>query len=117
MSAKYIDDISRRSCSIMKNGQQFLASLFIGKEKLGSEGYRDETVHRTLSPNLDYPYSRFSKEAERSIYQMAYNKLENPRQPLQSQVLLANFMYKYLEILEAEGLAEIEEREAHDKHR
>lgn len=78
MNAKYIDDISRRSCSIMKNGQQFLASLFIGKEKLGSEGYRDETVHRTLSPNLDYPYSRFSKEAERSIYQMAYNKLEKP---------------------------------------
>lgn len=57
--------------------------------------------YRPLRPDVDYSWTRFPLLEERAIYRMAHIKLANPRRSLHSQVLLSNFMYNYLAIVQA----------------
>ncbi|RFN48524.1 hypothetical protein FIE12Z_7232 [Fusarium flagelliforme] len=61
----------------------------------------EEPVYKPLVPDVDYHWTRFPLLEERAIYRMAHIKLANPRRPLHSQVLLSNFMYSYLAIVQA----------------
>ncbi len=45
---------------------------------------------------LDY---RFPIHIERAIYRLSHLKLADPRRPLRQQVLLSNFMYAYLNLV------------------
>ena len=103
----------RKTNSKKEKDGNFLTSLFSGgrrkSEKESGSGRKaharqisEEPVYRPLRPNIDYPYTRFKMAEERAIYRMAHIKLANPRRPLQSQVLLSNFMYNYLAIVQAE---------------
>ncbi|KAJ4858552.1 activator of mitotic machinery cdc14 phosphatase activation c-term domain-containing protein [Trichoderma breve] len=67
------------------------------KEKDG----KDIVPYKPLQPDVDYNWSRFPLLEERAIYRMAHIKLANPRRSLHSQVLLSNFMYSYLAIVQA----------------
>lgn len=67
-----------------------------GKKQPIIRGLTPEPPRRSLLPDIDYNWTRFSILEERAIYRMAHMKLANPRRPLQSQVLLSNFMYSYL---------------------
>ncbi|KAG5926003.1 hypothetical protein E4U42_003738 [Claviceps africana] len=58
-------------------------------------------VYKPLQPDVDYNWTRFPLLEERAIYRMAHIKLANSRRPLLSQVLLSNFMYSYLAIVQA----------------
>lgn len=44
-------------------------------------------------------YHRFPLHIERAIYRLSHMKLANPRRPLRQQVLLSNFMYAYLNVV------------------
>lgn len=44
-------------------------------------------------------YHRFPLHIERAIYRLSHLKLANPRRPLVQQVLLSNFMYAYLDLI------------------
>ena len=72
-----------------------------GKKKNHQLRVVEEAPFRALRPDIDYPYSRFPLLEERAIYRMAHIKLANPRRSLHSQVLLSNFMYSYLAIVQA----------------
>ncbi|TQN72166.1 Protein zds1 [Colletotrichum shisoi] len=61
----------------------------------------EEVPYRPLKPDVDYHWTRFPLLEERAIYRMAHIKLANPRRSLLSQVLLSNFMYNYLAIVQA----------------
>lgn len=61
----------------------------------------DEPIYKPMQPDVDYNWTRFPLLEERAIYRMAHIKLANPRRPLLSQVLLSNFMYSYLAIVQA----------------
>ncbi|KAF4452717.1 SNF5-component of SWI SNF transcription activator complex [Fusarium albosuccineum] len=61
----------------------------------------EEPVYKPLVPDVDYHWTRFPLLEERAIYRMAHIKLANPRRSLLSQVLLSNFMYSYLAIVQA----------------
>jgi hypothetical protein len=61
----------------------------------------EEPVYKPLVPDVDYHWTRFPLLEERAIYRMAHIKLANPRRSLHSQVLLSNFMYSYLAIVQA----------------
>ncbi|KAL6833037.1 hypothetical protein V8C40DRAFT_236732 [Trichoderma camerunense] len=61
----------------------------------------DIVPYKPLQPDVDYNWSRFPLLEERAIYRMAHIKLANPRRSLHSQVLLSNFMYSYLAIVQA----------------
>jgi hypothetical protein len=45
---------------------------------------------------LDY---RFPIHVERAIYRLSHLKLGNTKRPLRQQVLLSNFMYAYLNLV------------------
>ncbi|KAK9369996.1 hypothetical protein V1509DRAFT_675942 [Lipomyces kononenkoae] len=51
-----------------------------------------------------YYYSRFPLHVERAIYRLSHLKLANPRRPLCQQVLLSNFMYGYLELINQDSM-------------
>ncbi|KAK9240688.1 hypothetical protein V1525DRAFT_179667 [Lipomyces kononenkoae] len=51
-----------------------------------------------------YYYSRFPLHVERAIYRLSHLKLANPRRPLCQQVLLSNFMYSYLELINQDSM-------------
>ncbi|KAG5981978.1 hypothetical protein E4U55_002440 [Claviceps digitariae] len=61
----------------------------------------EQPVYKPLQPDVDYNWTRFPLLEERAIYRMAHIKLANARRPLLSQVLLSNFMYSYLAIVQA----------------
>ncbi|KAH7161553.1 hypothetical protein EDB81DRAFT_839866 [Dactylonectria macrodidyma] len=61
----------------------------------------DEPAYKPMVPDVDYHWTRFPLLEERAIYRMAHIKLANPRRSLLSQVLLSNFMYSYLAIVQA----------------
>lgn len=44
-------------------------------------------------------YNRYPLHIERAIYRLSHLKLANPRRPLAQQVLLSNFMYAYLNLI------------------
>ena len=58
--------------------------------------YNQQTVG---APVVNYYYARFPIHVERAIYRLSHIKLANPRRPLLQQVLLSNFMYGYLNLI------------------
>lgn len=95
-----------------KDGNIFTSIFGGGKRKEEKEKERstkknsllhvpDEPIYKPLQPDVDYNWTRFPLLEERAIYRMAHIKLANPRRPLLSQVLLSNFMYSYLAIVQA----------------
>lgn len=73
------------------------------RNKRGSHSLQvpEDPPYKSLQPDIDYYWSRFPLLEERAIYRMAHIKLANPRRSLLSQVLLSNFMYSYLAIVQA----------------
>lgn len=63
-------------------------------------GARTDSGNEVMdSPALNYYYTRFPIHVERAIYRLSHIKLANPRRPLLQQVLLSNFMYGYLNLI------------------
>lgn len=92
-----------------KEKESWVSTFFGGKKKNGQEKESQkkhtrlrspEPVFHQPRPDIDYHYTRFPQEHERAIYRMAHLKLANPRRPLRSQVLLSNFMYSYLALVQ-----------------
>ncbi|KAK9345087.1 hypothetical protein V1522DRAFT_139853 [Lipomyces starkeyi] len=85
-----------------------------------SSSYTDPYVGKSQSPSTPpspsraqiakgnsgrpYYYSRFPLHVERAIYRLSHLKLANPRRPLCQQVLLSNFMYSYLELINQDSM-------------
>ncbi|EEY21796.1 conserved hypothetical protein [Verticillium alfalfae VaMs.102] len=94
-----------------KEGGGLFSGLFGGGKKKGEKessskkGHHlrvsEDPIYRPLRPDVDYHWTRFPLLEERAIYRMAHIKLANPRRSLSSQVLLSNFMYNYLAIVQA----------------
>ncbi|TWU75022.1 hypothetical protein ED733_006216 [Metarhizium rileyi] len=101
----------RKSDSKKDKDGNIFSSIFGGskrkeeKEKSGKKSQHlqvpEHPVYKPLQPDVDYNWTRFPLLEERAIYRMAHIKLANPRRPLLSQVLLSNFMYSYLAIVQA----------------
>ena len=101
---------NRKSDSRKEKDGNIFSSLFGGSKKKSekesgkkshSRKVSEEPPYRPLRPDMDYPWTRFPLLEERAIYRMAHIKLANPRRSLHSQVLLSNFMYNYLAIVQA----------------
>lgn len=103
---------NRRSDSKKEKDGSIFSSIFGGSKKKEekdrsskrSQHLRvpsEQPVIKPLEPDVDYHWTRFPLLEERAIYRMAHIKLANPRRPLISQVLLSNFMYSYLAIVQA----------------
>lgn len=59
----------------------------------------DIPAHQASDKSLVMMYHRFPLHIERAIYRLSHMKLANPRRPLRQQVLLSNFMYSYLHLI------------------
>ncbi|OLL26760.1 Protein zds1 [Neolecta irregularis DAH-3] len=61
----------------------------------------DDTETQPLShpPLVRHNFVRYSLHTERAIYRLSVVKISNPRRPLVQQVLLSNFMYGYLNLI------------------
>lgn len=105
-------ETNRRSESKKEKDGSIFSSIFGGsKKKEEKEHSKKKSQHlrvpseppmvKPLEPDVDYHWTRFPLLEERAIYRMAHIKLANPRRPLLSQVLLSNFMYSYLAIVQA----------------
>lgn len=68
-------------------------------QRNGHGGWSDNGNEIMDSPALNYYYTRFPIHVERAIYRLSHIKLANPRRPLLQQVLLSNFMYGYLNLI------------------
>ncbi|KAK9460348.1 uncharacterized protein V1516DRAFT_664749 [Lipomyces oligophaga] len=68
-------------------------------------GWNKEPIEQGNAEYLDmyeprkYYYARYPIHVERAIYRLSHFKLANPRRPLWQQVVLSNFMYSYLELI------------------
>ncbi|EHK25043.1 uncharacterized protein TRIVIDRAFT_230091 [Trichoderma virens Gv29-8] len=102
----------RKSDSKKEKDGSLFSSIFGGgkkrEEKEKNKKYQqllhvpeDIVPYKPLQPDIDYNWTRFPLLEERAIYRMAHIKLANPRRSLHSQVLLSNFMYSYLAIVQA----------------
>ena len=103
---------NRRSDSKKEKDGSIFSSIFGGSKKKEEKDRNSKRSHhlrvpseqpvvKHLEPDVDYHWTRFPLLEERAIYRMAHIKLANPRRPLISQVLLSNFMYSYLAIVQA----------------
>ncbi|KAK9450716.1 uncharacterized protein V1518DRAFT_411512 [Limtongia smithiae] len=63
----------------------------------------------------DY-YTRFPMHVERAIYQLSHFKLANPRRPLYQQVLLSNFMYSYLELINLDSIYSMQQQQRQQEY-
>ncbi|XWX01946.1 hypothetical protein V2A60_009978 [Cordyceps javanica] len=106
------DSLRKSDSKKEKDGNIFTSIFGSGKKKEEKEKEKstkkhsllhvpDEPIYKPLLPDIDYNWTRFPLLEERAIYRMAHIKLANPRRPLLSQVLLSNFMYSYLAIVQA----------------
>jgi len=106
---------SRRSRSEDKKEKEkdsgFLSFFGGSKKKSGSDHSSDHKKGRNgrtrgTSPDPasesqpKFYYARFPIHIERAIYRLSHLKLANPRRPLHQQVLLSNFMYSYLALVQ-----------------
>lgn len=102
---------NRRSDSKKEKDGNIFSSIFGGSKKKEDKDKTskksqflqipEEPAPKVLQPDVDFNWTRFPLLEERAIYRMAHIKLANPRRPLLSQVLLSNFMYSYLAIVQA----------------
>lgn len=56
-------------------------------------------AHQYSDKSLYMMNHRYAPHIERAIYRLSHLKLGNPRRPLVQQVLLSNFMYAYLNLI------------------
>ncbi|RDA87863.1 hypothetical protein CP532_2979, partial [Ophiocordyceps camponoti-leonardi (nom. inval.)] len=101
---------NRKSDSKKEKDGSIFSSIFGGskkkeeKEKVHKKSQHlqvpEDVFYKPLTPDVDYNWTRFPLLEERAIYRMAHIKLANPRRSLLSQVLLSNFMYSYLAIVQ-----------------
>jgi len=74
----------------------------------------DIPAHQVSDRAYVMMHHRFPLHIERAIYRLSHMKLANPRQPLRQQVLLSNFMYAYLNLInysyQQQQLAQLEEQ-------
>lgn len=56
-------------------------------------------AHQMSDKSMVMMYHRYPLHIERAIYRLSHLKLANPRRPLAQQVLLSNFMYAYLNLI------------------
>lgn len=79
----------------------------------------DIPAHQVSDRSFVMMYHRFPLHIERAIYRLSHMKLMNPRRPLHQQVLLSNFMYAYLNLInygyQQQQLAAIEEQQQHQE--
>jgi Activator of mitotic machinery Cdc14 phosphatase activation C-term len=68
-------------------------------QRHGPGGWSDQGNALAGPPVLNFYYNRFPIHVERAIYRLSHIKLANPRRPLLQQVLLSNFMYGYLNLI------------------
>jgi Activator of mitotic machinery Cdc14 phosphatase activation C-term len=68
-------------------------------QRHGPAGWTDQGNAISGPPVLNFYYTRFPIHVERAIYRLSHIKLANPRRPLLQQVLLSNFMYGYLNLI------------------
>ncbi|KAK9468913.1 hypothetical protein V1512DRAFT_233970 [Lipomyces arxii] len=61
-------------------------------------------VRKQTEQDQAYYYARFPLHIERAIYRLSHLKLANPHRPLCQQVLLSNFMYGYLELINQDSI-------------
>ena len=104
-------DSNRKSDSKKEKDSSIFSTIFGGSKKKEEKEKStkrsqllqvpEEPTIKPLQPDVDYNWTRFPLLEERAIYRMAHIKLANPRRPLLSQVLLSNFMYSYLAIVQA----------------
>jgi hypothetical protein len=66
------------------------------------------------APALNFYYTRFPIHVERAIYRLSHIKLANPRRPLLQQVLLSNFMYGYLNLINKAAQPQQQQQQAPD---
>ncbi|KAG9256812.1 putative telomere silencing protein Zds1 [Emericellopsis atlantica] len=102
---------NRRSDSKKDKDGSIFSSIFGTKKRDDKDRHSKKSQHlrvpseqpvvKQMEPDVDYHWTRFPLLEERAIYRMAHIKLANPRRPLLSQVLLSNFMYSYLAIVQA----------------
>lgn len=103
---------NRKSDTKKEKDGNIFSSIFGGgkrkeeKEKASKKAQHlrvpsEAPIFKPLQADVDYHWTRFPLLEERAIYRMAHIKLANPRRPLLSQVLLSNFMYSYLAIVQA----------------
>ncbi|KAK5987729.1 Protein zds1 [Cladobotryum mycophilum] len=102
---------NRRGDSKKDKDGSIFSSIFGGSKKKEEKEKSKRSQHflqvpedppyKPLKPDVDYNWTRFPLLEERAIYRMAHIKLANPRRSLHSQVLLSNFMYSYLAIVQA----------------
>lgn len=75
----------------------------------------DIPAHQVTDRSFIMMYHRFPLHIERAIYRLSHMKLTNPRRPLLQQVLLSNFMYAYLNLInygyQQQQLAALEEQQ------
>lgn len=68
-------------------------------QRSGPGGWTDQGNALMGPPVFNFYYTRFPIHVERAIYRLSHIKLANPRRPLLQQVLLSNFMYGYLNLI------------------
>jgi hypothetical protein len=68
-------------------------------QRHGPSGWTDQGNAYPGPPAISFYYTRFPIHVERAIYRLSHIKLANPRRPLLQQVLLSNFMYGYLNLI------------------
>ncbi|ANB12948.1 Zds1p [Sugiyamaella lignohabitans] len=56
-------------------------------------------AHQMSDKSMVMMHHRYPLHIERAIYRLSHLKLANPRRPLVQQVLLSNFMYAYLNLI------------------
>ena len=70
------------------------------KKNVQTRAHSLDSYRGPLIPDKDYCWTRFTVMEERAIYRMAHIKLASPKRSLKSQVLLSNFMYGYLALVQ-----------------
>lgn len=116
-----VEEVPAADQSIKPSPEDEVASKNEDKEKLDIQEKLKKSIKRTSRANqpieftdsafgfplpppsqstlvmLDY---RFPVHVERAIYRLSHLKLANPKRSLREQVLLSNFMYAYLNLVD-----------------
>jgi Activator of mitotic machinery Cdc14 phosphatase activation C-term len=103
------------------------ASVRPAGSKTDTNSSKVASAHKVASKKVPPLPKRLPIHVERAIYRLSHQKLANPRRPLQHQVIISNFMFWYLSIVDASNAhhnnsgevataaAASPEQEGHDK--
>ncbi|TIC26405.1 hypothetical protein E3Q12_00319 [Wallemia mellicola] len=109
----------KKSNSSLKSSKSSISTQSSSKEKKKSKvkGKKDkknneEQVQELPVNNFDH---RYPIQIERAIYRLSHLKLANPRRSLYEQVLISNFMFWYLSIVNHQNQQQVEARQRHEQ--